>query len=253
MLTKRRMTQTLRLTIGILFLLVLLPVSSLRASEDQEGKEEREESAERERDPERIWDDEVNRWLTQEEIGHIEVYLTEEQAAKLMFPDSERIRKEILRLTPEQKALVISYIGWEFPEDSFEIFLGETSGKADGFAIIQNTIGKYRPITYMVGIDATGQVTNFEVLVYRESRGNEIVRKRFNYQYEGKTVQDPIRINRDIINITGATMSVRSASAGVKRALVLVNEFYLKPLGLGSHIMANGSSEKGFFESLLGL
>ena len=210
------MTQTLCQTIGILFLLVLLPVSSLRASEDHDGKEEREESAERERDPERIWDDEVNRWLTQEEIGHIEVYLTEEQAAKLMFPDSERIRKEILRLTPEQKALVISYIGWEFPEDSFEIFLGETSGKADGFAIIQNTIGKYRPITYMVGIDATGQVTNFEVLVYRESRGNEIVRKRFNYQYEGKTVQDPIRINRDIINITGATMSVRSASAPIR-------------------------------------
>jgi len=52
--------------------------------------------------------------------------------------------------------------------------------------------------------------------------------KRFNYQYEGKTTQDPIRINKDIINITGATMSVRSVSAGVKRALVLVEEFFLK-------------------------
>jgi Na+-translocating ferredoxin:NAD+ oxidoreductase RnfG subunit len=51
--------------------------------------------------------------------------------------------------------------------------------------------------------------------------------KRFNYQYEGKTVLDPIRINKDIINITGATMSVRSVSAGVKRSLVLVEEFYL--------------------------
>ena len=49
-------------------------------------------------------------------------------------------------------------------------------------------------------------------------------------------------------------MSVRSASAGVKRVLVLVDEFYLKPLGLGSSSVAgiNGHSEKGFLESLLG-
>ena len=41
--------------------------------------------------------------------------------------------------------------------------------------------------------------------------------KRFNVQYEGKTVLDPVRINKDIINISGATMSVRSMSAGIKR------------------------------------
>ena len=72
------------------------------------------------------------------------------------------------------------------------------------------------------------------------------------FQYQGKDVRDPIRINRDIINISGATMSVRSASAGVKRVLVLVDEFYLKPLGRGSKTLVAGNNEKGFFESLLG-
>jgi len=198
-----------------------------------------------------IYDQELKRWLTQEEIGHVEVYLTEDEAAKLMFPDSERIRKDTLRLTPEQKRLVESRIGWKFPEDSFEVFIGETNGVTVGYAIIQNTIGKYRPITYMVGVDPNGHVMNFEVLVYRESRGNEIRRKRFNYQYEGKTVGDPIRINKDIINITGATMSVRSSSAGVKRVLVLVDEFYLKPLGFGNNIAAQ-NTQKSYLESLFG-
>jgi hypothetical protein len=105
----------------------------------------------------------------------------------------------------------------------------------------------------MVGVDSTGECSNFEVLVYREARGNEIATKRFNYQYQGKTIGDPIRINRDILNITGATMSVRSASAGVKRVLVLVNEFYLKPRGLGIDVVAATSKEKGFFEALFGL
>ena len=203
--------------------------------------------------PERIWDHELNRWLTPEELGHLEIYFTEEEAAKVMFPDSEKIRRETLNLTADQKAFVEEVIGWKFPETSFDVFIGKTRGNVDGYAVIQNTIGKHRPITYMVAVDSAGEVTNFEVLVYREARGNEIATKRFNYQYQGKTVEDPVRINRDIINITGATMSVRSASAGVKRVLVLVNEFYLKPRGLGTNVVVASKSEKGFFESLLGL
>ena len=202
---------------------------------------------------EQIWDHELNRWLTPEELGHLEIYFTEDEAAKVMFPDSEKIRRETLQLTAEQKAFVEQVIGWEFPEYTFDVFIGKTQGKVDGYAVIQNTIGKHRPITYMVGVTATGECMNFEVLVYREARGNEIATKRFNYQYHGKTIGDPIRINRDIINITGATMSVRSASAGVKRVLVLVNEFYLKPRGLGRDVLAANKQEKGFFETLLGL
>ncbi|GJL56000.1 MAG: hypothetical protein NPIRA02_31320 [Nitrospirales bacterium] len=201
---------------------------------------------------ERIWDHELNRWLNAEELGHLEVYFTEDEAAKVMFPDSDHIRKTTLSLSPKQKKLVEEQIGWKFPEDSFTTYIGETGGKADGYAIVQNTIGKHRPITYMVGVDTEGEVSNFEVLVYREARGNEIATKRFNYQFQGKDVRDPIRINRDIINISGATMSVRSASAGVKRVLVLVNEFYLKPLGLGTNTLVAGSAEKGFLESILG-
>ena len=203
--------------------------------------------------PEKIWDHELNRWLTPEELGHLEIYFTEDEAAKVMFPDSERIRRETLSLTAEQKTFVEEVIGWEFPETSFDVFIGESQEKIDGYALIQNTIGKHRPITYMVGVDSAGEVSNFEVLVYREARGNEIATKRFNYQYQGKNIADPIRINRDIINITGATMSVRSASAGVKRVLVLVNEFYLKPRGLGTNVLASNKQEKGFFETLLGL
>jgi hypothetical protein len=104
----------------------------------------------------------------------------------------------------------------------------------------------------MVGVDSEGSCTNVELLVFREAKGSEVGKKRFNSQYEGKTVSDPIRINKDIINISGATMSVRSISAGVKRVLVLVDEFYLKPQGLGSDTVAARRAEKGFFGSLFG-
>ncbi len=201
---------------------------------------------------ERIWDSELKRYLTEQEMMHAEVYLTEEEALKLMFPKSERIRKEIITLSPEKKSLIQERIGWKFPEESFEVYIGETGSTVDGYAMVQNTIGKHKPMTYMVGVDSKGQCTDVELLVFREARGSEVRTKRFNVQYEGKTVFDPIRINKDIINISGATMSVRSMSAGVKRVLVLIDEFYLKPQGIGSDTIQARKAEKGFFGSLFG-
>jgi len=201
---------------------------------------------------ERVWDSELKRYLTEQEMSMAEVFLSEEEAVKLMFPRSERINKYILRVPTDKKMAIEERIGWKFPEDAFEVYIGETGTQVDGYAIVQNTIGKHKPMTYMVGVDAHGRVSNVELLVFRETRGSEVRTKRFNAQYEGKTVLDPVRINKDIINISGATMSVRSMSAGVKRVLVLIDEFYLKPAGLGSDTVAIRKSEKGIFGSIFG-
>ena len=199
-----------------------------------------------------IWDDELKRYLTPQEMVQEDVYLTPEEAASLMFPESDHIHAEVLTLSPEQKKLIEERIGWHFPETTFDCFIGETNGKVDGWAFIQNTVGKHKPMTYMVGVDPNGDVHNVEVLVYREARGSEVRTKRFNYQYQGKNLDDPIRINRDIINITGATMSVRSMSAGVKRVLVLTDEFFLKPMGKSTTFNTASRTDRGFLESLLG-
>ena len=200
---------------------------------------------------ERIWDNDLKRFLTDQEMNMAEVYLKEEESLKIMFPNSERVRKELIRLIPEKKSLVEERIGWKFPEESFEVYIGETGSQIDGYAVVQNTIGKHKPMTYMVGVDNKGHVSDVELLTFREARGSEVRQKRFNAQYEGKSVLDPVRINKDIINISGATMSVRSMSAGIKRVLVLIDEFYLKPSGIGSDTLA-AKKDKGFLQSIFG-
>jgi FMN-binding domain len=199
---------------------------------------------------EKVWDNDLKRYLTEAELNHAEVFMSEEDAVKIMLPKSERVRKDVLRLTQEKKDLIEQRIGWKFPEPAFEVYIGETGGKIDGYAMVHNTIGKHKHMTYMVGVDPKGACSDVELLVFREARGSEIRRKRFNAQYEGKTVSDPIRINKDIINISGATMSVRSMSAGIKRVLVLVDEFYLKPAGIGSDTLTE--NDTGFFSSIFG-
>ena len=201
---------------------------------------------------ERVWDSELKRFLTEQEMSMAEVFMTEDEGVKVMLPKSERVRKDVIRLNAEKKTQIEERIGWKFPEEEFEVYVGETGTRVDGYAVVQNTIGKHKPMTYMVGVDGQGSISDIELLVFRESRGSEIRQKRFNSQYEGKTVLDPVRINKDIINISGATMSVRSMSAGIKRVLVLVDEFYLKPVGRGSDTIAARKAEKGFFGSLFG-
>ena len=200
---------------------------------------------------ERVWDSDLKRYLTDQEMNMATVYLQEEESIKIMFPKSERVRKDVLTLNREKKSHIEERIGWKFPEESFEVYIGESGTQIDGYAVVQNTIGKHKPMTYMVGVDNEGSVSNVELLVFRESRGSDVRKKRFNAQYEGKTVLDPVRINKDITNITGATMSVRSMSAGIKRVLVLIDEFYLKPAGIGSDAMA-AKKDKGFFSSIFG-
>lgn len=200
---------------------------------------------------EKVWDNELRRFLKDDDFKY-EEFMTEEEAVKTILPKSQRIHKELIRLTPEKKELIEQRIGWKFPEESFELYIGETGDKIDGYAMIHNTIGKYKHMTYMVGVDPNGTCTDVELLVFRDAKGSEVGKKRFNSQYEGRTVSDPIRINKDIINISGATMSVRSMSAGVKRVLVLVDEFYLKPAGLGSDTVASRKTDKGIFTSIFG-
>lgn len=200
---------------------------------------------------EKIWDNELRRFLKDDDFKY-EEFMTEEEALKAVMPKTQQVRKELIRLTSEKKELIEQRIGWKFPEDSFELYIGQTGDKIDGYAMIQHTIGKYKPMTYMVGVDTKGTCTDVELLVFRDAKGGEVRTKRFNAQYDGKTVSDPIRINKDIINISGATMSVRSMSAGVKRVLVLIDEFYLKPAGLGSDTISSRKTDKGLFTSIFG-
>jgi len=65
------------------------------------------------------------------------------------------------------------------------------------------------------------------VLIYRESRGKQIIKKRFLHQYKGKSLKSPVRINKDIINVTGATTSVRGVNRGVRKMRAILGEFYL--------------------------
>ena len=117
-------------------------------------------------------------------------------------------------------------LGWRLADSTFTIYQGVKDNSPLGFAYVASEVGLYRPITFIVKAGLDRKVETVRVMVYRESRGGEVRRRRFLKQYEGKSAKSRIRINRDIVGVSGATLSVRAMNAGVKKALELINAAY---------------------------
>lgn len=156
----------------------------------------------------------------------VTVYLSADEAMKLAFPTASRFDAVDVPISPEIRAALSDKLGEPFTAEHVEIkraFASEGGAeKLAGRAVLNDDVGKYRPITYLVAVDPAGKVVRVELLVYRESHGGQVRGRTFLEQYEGKSSSDPVRVGKDITSISGATLSARAVSKGVKRTLLLL-------------------------------
>lgn len=157
---------------------------------------------------------------------HVRVWLTEEQALARTFPAADRRWQETWEPTAAERAALESRLGWQVPEPAFVFHRATRGGRDLGWALVLEEKGRFKPITFMVHVDPERRVEAVLVMVYRESRGDAVRRERFLRQFRGKDGDDPLRLNRDVVGISGATMSVRAMAAGVRKALLLTDARY---------------------------
>src|SRR3981081_3423663 len=99
------------------------------------------------------------------------------------------------------------------------VWKAEAGGRVAGFFIFDRVIGKHLYIDYAVALTPGGAVHSVEILQYRESYGGEINSQSWLAQFVGKTSRSSLKINEDIRNISGATLSSTHVTEGVKRVL----------------------------------
>jgi hypothetical protein len=151
------------------------------------------------------------------------VFLSERAALHEVFPEATSVAVDSFRPTAQQRAAMDAGLGRKLAEAAYPVVLVyDASRRFLGYALVTEERGKYRPITFLVGVTPELRVKDTAVMVYREDRGGEVRSRRFLRQYRGKSLHDPIRTDRDIVNISGATISVRSINAGVRKALMVV-------------------------------
>ena len=149
-------------------------------------------------------------------IAQAKIYASVEHAQKILIPNQSLVKNPII-ITDELQDKMRSASSIRHP------FQGERIWRAaDGtWFIVDEVVGKHEMITYAVALNSSGAVTGIEILEYVESYGYEVAEANWLKQFVGKTAADPIKLNQDIQNIGGATLSCKHLTDGVKRVAVL--------------------------------
>lgn len=151
--------------------------------------------------------------------GYAVQYLTVQQAQQLMFADAKEFSPAPLKLSKEQAAEIERLSGVAVRVPDQQVWVVRAEGRNLGWFIVDEVVGKHELITYAAALNADGSVRQIEVLEYRESYGYEIRNPNWRRQFVGKRQGDTLKLDQDIRNITGATLSCRHITEGVKRLL----------------------------------
>lgn len=151
-------------------------------------------------------------------------YLTIEQAQKICFPNASNFQTAHVVFSNDQKEQIEALSGVPVASRAQKIW--RVSGKQNenlGWFVVDYVIGKHLLIDYAVAISTDKKIKEVEILSYRESYGGEIRSKNWLTQFAGKSEASPIMLNEDISNISGATLSSRHVTEGIKRILATID------------------------------
>lgn len=148
--------------------------------------------------------------------AHASVYLSVAQAQQVLFPGGKFVDATVT-LTEAQARDIAERSGVRTRSREQRVWRVESAG----WFILDAVVGKHELITYALALDAGGKVRGIEILEYRESYGHEIRSGAWRRQFAGKSTADPLRLDQDIRNISGATLSCRHVIDGVRRLLAL--------------------------------
>ncbi len=145
------------------------------------------------------------------------VYLTPEQAVAAIFDGRSDFKSASLKLTKEQRKSVSDSTGLTVRDREIMVWTASDGSRM----YVDQVVGKHEFITFATGIGPDGKVRGVEILEYKETYGGEVRRPEWRKQFKEKKQGDALKLGGDIMNISGATLSSRSITDGVKRLLAI--------------------------------
>jgi Na+-transporting NADH:ubiquinone oxidoreductase subunit C len=146
-------------------------------------------------------------------------YMTVEQAQKTIFPNASKFVPADVTLTREQMKAIEKDSGVNVRQNQQKVWRAEADGKLLGWVIQDEVLGKHEFIQWVLALNADGSVRQIEILDYRETYGYQIRDEKWRAQFPGKKHGARLKLDDDIKNVSGATLSCRHITDGVKRLL----------------------------------
>jgi Na+-translocating ferredoxin:NAD+ oxidoreductase RnfG subunit len=143
---------------------------------------------------------------------YAKTYLSIEQAKKILWHNKSMKETEIILTKDQMKSI----------KKSSNVRVNNNKIKAlkssdNNWLIIDQVIGKHENIDIAVATNSFGLITGVEILQYRETYGSEIRAKKWLVQFLGKSSKENLKLDKQIKNISGATLSCRHVTDGITR------------------------------------
>lgn len=142
------------------------------------------------------------------------VYLSVEQAQKLLFPGAT-FQPDSRVLKDEQVKAIEKLSGVPVRNRQLKVWRVSTGG----WFVVDEVVGKHEFIPFALGLDSQGAVKGIEILEYREAYGGQIREAGWRQQFVSKGPGTRLRLDKNIRNISGATLSCKHVTDGVSRLL----------------------------------
>lgn len=148
------------------------------------------------------------------------VLFGKKEAIEQAFPDADRVEKVTKILTDEQVERVKELSGAEVKDKIVTWNVGHRGDAILGYAYFETHNVRTLPETLLVVVSPAGEVRNVLLLAFYEPPEYE-PSKRWLGQFDAKKLGPDLRVQREIHGITGATLTARAVTGGVRRALAL--------------------------------
>ncbi len=145
---------------------------------------------------------------------HAKVFLSVEQAQALMFPGAT-FKADFRNLNDQQTSAIESASNANVLNRELKAWRVSTGG----WFIVDEVVGKHEFIPIALALDENGAVKSVEILEYREAYGGEVRYPQWRAQFTGKKNGDAMQDGDSIQNISGATLSSKHITDGVRRLL----------------------------------
>ena len=149
-------------------------------------------------------------------LADAKIHIGIEVAQQRLFPGAKLIHSPVL-LTEAQREKMRSLSSVREP------FKGERVWRTEQgeWFIVDEVLGKHEMVKYALAINANGTIKGIEIMEYVESYGYEVGEASWRNQFVGKCSDATLKLNQDIKNVSGATLSCKHVTDGVKRLMVM--------------------------------
>jgi Na+-translocating ferredoxin:NAD+ oxidoreductase RnfG subunit len=154
-------------------------------------------------------------------FGALCVWLNPDRDIKKFFPGAKSYTTDIKKYSTEQGKAIEKRIGAKLDpdENEFKFYRVKKDNKQVGTVLTHQARGRYGAVQVVVGIGNDNKVIG--VYVQRDREPTNLNVESFLKQFAGKTVEDPISIEKDIKPIKGHEKSSHAVAYSVKKILVV--------------------------------